>query len=446
VRAKTNTPMAPKTYNPYRKCDFCGANNYPTYDPGRKFHAGAYERRAWTLHGTSNKMTCPNCRKKGEEVERLAIAEVVRHKQAMVRLSEGLAGGEPGCQLSGVAEPCAQQVGSQTTDNRQLTTAHEPPAAYGFGVPGQYRSIKDQYPDALLLFRIGDWYVAMNEDADTVSRELGTTVHRFPPLSTRSTEFAATALDQYLPKLVKAGYRVAICDRIEDANGQRHREVKEHERTDVAAEPVTRYGERPKDKRYREIERKKLLAHLEDIKGVLVRHGVWPDYTGCSKWQMQAVDDACRQRFREQVESIRTEMMLRRVYVTKWESFVIPIGECWVKMCWWTLPEAIAAAKKHYSGELLQEGLPKKGSAPAWAIGNFTDEESAALTLAFAEENAATAASSTDPAVRKHWAEHLAKVKELIEHPHSYEPKRRNRWMDAEDAVESQEAQLDQAA
>lgn len=83
----------------------------------------------------------------------------------------------------------------------------------------QYRKIKSRYPNAILLFRMGDFYETFDEDAHIVSRVLGIT------LTKRSNGQAADvplagfpyhALDNYLPKLVRAGYRVAICEQLED--------------------------------------------------------------------------------------------------------------------------------------------------------------------------------------------------------------------------------------
>lgn len=85
----------------------------------------------------------------------------------------------------------------------------------------QFRSIKEQYPDALLLFRCGDFYETYAEDAVRASKELQITLtHRSNggqgSGSIEMAGFPFHALDTYLPKLVRAGYRVAICDQLED--------------------------------------------------------------------------------------------------------------------------------------------------------------------------------------------------------------------------------------
>jgi len=83
----------------------------------------------------------------------------------------------------------------------------------------QYHKIKEKYPDTLLLFRMGDFFETFEDDAITTSKVLGIT------LTKRSNGAAADvplagfphhALDNYLPKLVKAGYRVAVCEQMED--------------------------------------------------------------------------------------------------------------------------------------------------------------------------------------------------------------------------------------
>lgn len=83
----------------------------------------------------------------------------------------------------------------------------------------QHRAIKAKYPDAILLFRVGDFYETFGEDAIITARVLGITLTKRNNGSASSNELAGFpyhALDTYLHKLVKAGYRVAICDQLED--------------------------------------------------------------------------------------------------------------------------------------------------------------------------------------------------------------------------------------
>ena len=84
----------------------------------------------------------------------------------------------------------------------------------------QFFDLKAKHPDAVLLFRCGDFYETYCEDAVTASRILGITLtHRNNGAGVRGDEMAGFphhALDTYLPKLIRAGKRVAICDQLED--------------------------------------------------------------------------------------------------------------------------------------------------------------------------------------------------------------------------------------
>jgi DNA mismatch repair protein MutS len=83
----------------------------------------------------------------------------------------------------------------------------------------QHRAIKAKYPDAILLFRVGDFYETFGEDAILSSQILGITLTKRNNGAASSSELAGFphhALDTYLHKLVKAGHRVAICDQLED--------------------------------------------------------------------------------------------------------------------------------------------------------------------------------------------------------------------------------------
>ena len=83
----------------------------------------------------------------------------------------------------------------------------------------QYFEMKSKHPDAILLFRCGDFYETFSTDAIEASEILGITLTRRANGSAKSVELAGFphhALDTYLPKLVRAGKRVAICDQLED--------------------------------------------------------------------------------------------------------------------------------------------------------------------------------------------------------------------------------------
>jgi DNA mismatch repair protein MutS len=83
----------------------------------------------------------------------------------------------------------------------------------------QYNQIKEKHPDALLLFRVGDFYETFGEDAIKAASILGIVLTKRGAGSASETPLAGFpyhSLDTYLPKLVKAGYRVAICDQLEN--------------------------------------------------------------------------------------------------------------------------------------------------------------------------------------------------------------------------------------
>jgi DNA mismatch repair protein MutS len=83
----------------------------------------------------------------------------------------------------------------------------------------QHRAIKQKYPDAVLLFRVGDFYETFGQDAVIASQVLGITLTKRNNGAAASLDLAGFphhALDTYLHKLVKAGHRVAICDQLED--------------------------------------------------------------------------------------------------------------------------------------------------------------------------------------------------------------------------------------
>src|SRR6476660_1152157 len=83
----------------------------------------------------------------------------------------------------------------------------------------QYNEVKGKYPDAILLFRVGDFYETFGEDAIKASKILGITLTKRGNGSPSEVALAGLphhSLDTYLPRLVRAGQRVAICDQLED--------------------------------------------------------------------------------------------------------------------------------------------------------------------------------------------------------------------------------------
>ena len=79
-----------------------------------------------------------------------------------------------------------------------------------------FKMLKEKHSDALILFRVGDFYEAYCEDAQKASEVLGVTLTKNRKEDIFIASFPEQALDTYLPKLIRAGIRVAICDRIDN--------------------------------------------------------------------------------------------------------------------------------------------------------------------------------------------------------------------------------------
>ncbi|WP_234570790.1 DNA mismatch repair protein MutS [Rhodohalobacter sp. 614A] len=107
----------------------------------------------------------------------------------------------------------------------------------------QYFDIKEKHPGTILLFRVGDFYETFSDDAQLISKELGITLTKRnnggdqTPLA----GFPYHALDTYLPKLVKRGYRVAICEQTEDPDEAKKagRKIVQREVTEITTPGVT---------------------------------------------------------------------------------------------------------------------------------------------------------------------------------------------------------------
>ena len=83
----------------------------------------------------------------------------------------------------------------------------------------QYNQIKSGYPDSILLFRMGDFYETFGEDAVITSKLLGIVLTKRANGKASDVDLAGFpyhALDNYLPKLVTGGHKVAICEQVED--------------------------------------------------------------------------------------------------------------------------------------------------------------------------------------------------------------------------------------
>ena len=79
-----------------------------------------------------------------------------------------------------------------------------------------FKMLKEKHPDAVILFRVGDFYETYCEDAKKIADVLGLTLTRQAKTEMDLTGFPYHALDTYLPKLIRAGLRIAICDDISE--------------------------------------------------------------------------------------------------------------------------------------------------------------------------------------------------------------------------------------
>ncbi len=107
----------------------------------------------------------------------------------------------------------------------------------------QYNEIKEQNPGTILLFRVGDFYETFSDDAVLVSKELGITLTKRNNGGdqTQLAGFPFHALDSYLPKLVKKGYKVAVCEQTENPDEAKKagRKIVEREVTEITTPGVT---------------------------------------------------------------------------------------------------------------------------------------------------------------------------------------------------------------
>ena len=119
-------------------------------------------------------------------------------------------------------------VAKKNNEIRQNEEEQKEKTQKATGIQKQWNDLKAKHPDALLLFRIGDFYEMYNQDAHKGSDILGITLTKrnngaFEELA----GFPHHALDTYLPKLIRAGERVAICDQLEEPKQQKQEAVKE---------------------------------------------------------------------------------------------------------------------------------------------------------------------------------------------------------------------------
>jgi DNA mismatch repair protein MutS len=131
----------------------------------------------------------------------------LRSSAGMVRCQQ-LEGGRPGGRKYFTAAKLTTSAASTMSKSANTETP----------LMRQYASIKGKYPDALLLFRVGDFYETFGSDAVTAARVLGITLTKRNNggSDVELAGFPHHSVESYLPKLVRAGFRVAICDQLED--------------------------------------------------------------------------------------------------------------------------------------------------------------------------------------------------------------------------------------
>ena len=116
----------------------------------------------------------------------------------------------------------------KATEEKKAQEAQGKKEQNASGIKKQWDDLKAKHPDALLLFRIGDFYEMYNQDARKGSEILGITLTKRASGNIKEMAgFPYHALDTYLPKLIREGQRVAICDMLEEPKRHKQEEVKE---------------------------------------------------------------------------------------------------------------------------------------------------------------------------------------------------------------------------
>lgn len=341
-------------HDPFRPCDFCGTRKAP---------------RPWMLIDTTRKMACPTCTP-------AALAEARKARKVLKRYRHLI--------------------------GRRLM--EEPSPMYGMQLHNNYRRIKAQYPDAVLLFRTGDTYNALDLDARLLHQVLSLQLHSYQPYGVDRASFPAHALEDYLPKLVRAGHRVAICDQPQqDAHD-----------TDVATMGAGSTVSEPLS-RYERIERKRTEERFTEIITVLERYKAVPRHKGLAYHEYVKECARATEQIDRNIHALRAELRLHRVWLTKhrWIQFGLNGTKC--KCNPQGLPILLSDYRRNSSGKPFYF-RDTTGKAPEHAIGNFDSDADAARTLACAEHNLAEALEHAlaVPALIDHWKRHLQQVRQRM--------------------------------
>lgn len=144
-----------------------------------------------------------------------------------------------------------------------------------------FKMLKEKHSDALILFRVGDFYEAYCEDAQKASEVLGVTLTRNKDGECDYACFPCDSLDIYLPKLIRAGIRVAICDNID--NAQKTKEAAEETPQDEYVEYEEIKTEEPQQEEKTPL--KSVTVYKAD--GSKEEHILWNNY----KLQMEEMQE-----------------------------------------------------------------------------------------------------------------------------------------------------------
>ena len=157
---------------------------------------------------------------------------------------------------NGIKPPTPDPVTPTPTPNQEVK-AEKKSSLTNTPLMQQYQEMKKKHPDAVLLFRVGDFYEIFGDDAVKASEILGITLTRRANGSDKYIELAGFphhALDTYLPKLVRAGQRVAICEQLEDPKLTKTAKQKVVETVTPNQPPKVETKPEPKPEQVKEIE------------------------------------------------------------------------------------------------------------------------------------------------------------------------------------------------
>lgn len=291
--------MAPRTYFPWRSCDFCGRRNTPTWET-------RYERRGWTLHYHSSLLTCPGCAAKGREAEQRAIRAFLRadrlsaEQPATVRLSE------PAQTKEGPKPRNSPYPGAHPATSSVAEPYHDAPLrrTHRIRLAGSSEEIDVSRDDGRFYALDGTWHLPVNDD------------------------------------------RIA-------------RILKRYTQNDEAAPPVA--AESGPDKRYREVELKLILHRLEDIATVLRRHQALADALPgeATVWNLAHRESQASNNLYTSMAAIRYELALRTVWISHKGLIICRIGGAMCKFLPENLPGIIADARRNYRPPMPRVAPPR---------------------------------------------------------------------------------------